>query len=45
MDPGLEVKKGFLSVFGDPHIFADPVLGSQILADATDPDPGPKHCL
>ena len=28
----------------DPHIFADPVPGSQNLADPTDPDPYPKHC-
>ena len=26
----------------DPHIFANPVPGSQNLADPT--DPGPKHC-
>ena len=29
----------------DPHIFADPDPGSQNLADPTNPDPDPKHCL
>ena len=29
----------------DPHIFADPDPGSQNLADPTDPDPDPKHCM
>ena len=29
----------------DPHIFADPDPGSQNLADPTDPDPDPKHCI
>jgi len=48
----LEVKKGFFLQFlvdilplgsgsVDPHIYADPDPGSQILADPTDP----KHCL
>ena len=27
----------------DPHIFADPDLGSQNLADPTDPDPYLKN--
>ena len=29
----------------DPHIFADPDPGSQNLADPTDPDLDPNHCL
>ena len=30
---------------GDPHIYEDPDPGSQNLADPTDPDLDPKHCL
>ena len=29
----------------DPHIFADPDLESQNVADPTDPDPDPKHWI
>ena len=29
----------------DPHIFADSDPGGQNLADPTDQDPDPKHCL
>ena len=29
----------------DPHIFSDPDPGSQNLADPTNPDPDPKHCI